>query len=130
MVKRSLQIQEQYQAQAKNAAISLGLTQKAIAIRVSCSRQPVSRFFNCKPVSYELFVEICTILKLDWQEITGTKSTDPKSTVDNAQQTEVDQSIDIDINNLVTLFCHSRQKSSKIHPNNRPNILSNPTHLF
>ncbi|MGB5713678.1 MAG: NACHT domain-containing protein, partial [Waterburya sp.] len=90
MAKRSLQIKEQYQAQAKNAAISLGLTQKAIATRLNCSRQPVSRFFNCKPVSYELFVEICKILKLDWQEITGTKNT-----VDNAQNTEVDQSIDI-----------------------------------
>jgi hypothetical protein len=28
----------------------------------------------------------------------------------------------------VTLFCHSKQKSSKIHPNNRPNILNNQTH--
>lgn len=30
----------------------------------------------------------------------------------------------------LALFCHSRQKNSKTHPNNRPNILSNQTHLF
>ena len=74
MGKRSLQVQTQYQQQVRDASISLGLTQKAIAARLNCSRQPVSKFFNCKPVSYQLFVEICTILKLDWQEIASLKT--------------------------------------------------------
>lgn len=78
---RSLQVQEQYQQKAKNAAISLGLTQKSIATRLGCSRQPVSKFLNCKSVSYELFVKICQILKLDWEEITGLKT----NKVDNTQ---------------------------------------------
>ena len=68
---RSLQLKEEYKDRAKNAAIDLGLNQKAIADRLGCTRQPVSRFFNCKPVSNEPFVGICQILKLDWQEITG-----------------------------------------------------------
>ncbi len=81
MGRRSLQVKEQYQQQVRNAAIDLGLTQKAIAARVNCSRQPVSKFFNCKPVDYQLFVEICQILKLEWQEVTGLKA----SSVSNAQ---------------------------------------------
>ena len=97
MVGKSLQIREEYRAQAKNAAISLGLNQKAIADRLGCTRQPVSRFFNCKPVSNQLFVEICQILKLDWQEVTGLQ-------IDNSQ-TEADSTIDIE-----TLVTQLRQE--------------------
>ncbi|MEL7409515.1 MAG: NACHT domain-containing NTPase [Cyanobacteria bacterium J06558_2] len=95
MAKRSLELLEQYRDKANNAKIALGLTQQAIANRLECSRQPVSRFFNCKPVSNELFVEICNLLKLDWQEITGkrvTNESDSKSLASSSQN----------INQLVT----------------------------
>ena len=81
MAGKSLQLKEEYRKKAKNAAIDLGLNQKAIAARLACTRQPVSRFFNCKPVSNELFVGICQILKLDWQEVTGLQ-TEADSTTD------------------------------------------------
>lgn len=70
MTMQSLRVQPRYQEKVKNEARSLGLTQKAIATRLNCSSQPVSRFFNCKPVSFEILEKICRILKLDWQEIT------------------------------------------------------------
>lgn len=94
---RSLQVQEQYQQKAKKAVISLGLTQKSIATRLNCSRQPVSKFFNCKPVSNELFVSICEILKLDWEEITGLKT----NRVDNTPLTEKPET-EVEIDRLVT----------------------------
>lgn len=70
MAMRSLKVEPKYQEKVKKAAKSMGLTQKAIAIRLNCSSQPVSRFFNGKPVSFEILEKICRILKLDWQEIT------------------------------------------------------------
>ena len=97
MGKRSLQVKAQFQEKANNARIGLGLTQKMISIRLECSRQPVSRFFNCKPVSYELFVGICKLLNLDWQEITGIKSSNAHLT----NQKETTNQSTIDINSLV-----------------------------
>ena len=82
MAGKSLQIKKEYQEKAKNAAIDLGLNQKAIATRLGCSRQPVSRFFNCKPVSNQLFVEICQILNLDWQEVTGLRKEEDRENGD------------------------------------------------
>ena len=54
---------------ARTALTSLGLTQELVMARVGCSRQPVSNFFNGNPVSRNIFVEICNILNLDWQQI-------------------------------------------------------------
>ena len=99
MGKRSLQVKAQFQEKANNARIGLGLTQKMISIRLECSRQPVSRFFNCKPVSYELFVVICKLLNLNWQEITGIQDRVGNAHLTN-QQEATNQPI-IDINSLV-----------------------------
>lgn len=74
MVKRSLKVSEQYYDRVRNALIDIGLTQKQLAIRLQFSRSTVSNFFNCKPIYKENFVEICKLLKLDWQEITGLKT--------------------------------------------------------
>ncbi|MEO1672940.1 MAG: NACHT domain-containing protein, partial [Cyanobacteria bacterium J06631_2] len=100
MHQRSLKLKKEYQEQARNAAISLGMNQTAIATRLGCSNQPVSRFFNCKPVSIDLFVGICEILKLDWQEITGINN----SSVSNNNSSDLEESDHppaIDTDNLV-----------------------------
>ena len=99
MGKRSLQVKAQFKEKANNARIGLGLTQKMIYIRLKCSRQPVSRFFNCKPVSYALFVEICKLLNLDWQEITGIQ--DRVGNVHLTNKQEATNQSTIDINSLV-----------------------------
>lgn len=71
MTARSLKVQPEYKEKVRNSLSSLGLTQKIIYQRLVCTRQPVSKFFNCKPVSYGIFTDICRILDLDWREITG-----------------------------------------------------------
>ena len=75
MVERSLIIQKQYLEKAKNAFISLGLSQEKLAQRLELSRGTVSKFLNGKPIYKENFVNICKILKLNWQEITGLNHT-------------------------------------------------------
>ena len=75
MAKRSLKIAEQYLKKAENAFITFGLTQNALAQRLNLSRSTVSNFLRGKPIYKENFVTICEILKLDWQEITGLKTT-------------------------------------------------------
>ncbi|MEM6614674.1 MAG: hypothetical protein AAF652_21020, partial [Cyanobacteria bacterium P01_C01_bin.72] len=92
MAEKSLQLAQGYREKAKNAAIDLGLKQKAIAIRLGCSRQPVSRFFNCKPVSNELFVGICGVLKLDWQEVTGLSTPENEADLGKVAQSADDSS--------------------------------------
>lgn len=45
------------------------LTQQLLADALDISRQPVSKFFNGKPVSRDYFVRICDKLNLEWQSI-------------------------------------------------------------
>ncbi|MGB5970291.1 MAG: NACHT domain-containing NTPase [Spirulinaceae cyanobacterium] len=71
MAKRSHQVLEAYIEVVKDARIRKNITQKAIAERLGCTRQPISKFFNGKAVDCELFVRICEILDVDWQEVTG-----------------------------------------------------------
>lgn len=54
---------------AKVSLIDKFITQKRLADALQISRQPVSRFFNRKPISKEIFVRICGKLHLDWKEI-------------------------------------------------------------
>ncbi|MEM9274404.1 MAG: NACHT domain-containing NTPase [Cyanobacteria bacterium P01_F01_bin.143] len=90
MVKRSLKISEQYREQVRNALIDIGLTQKNLSIRVQLSRSTVSNFFNSKPIYKENFVEICKLLKLDWQEITGLKAeTEENNNSNNLESNEI-----------------------------------------
>ncbi len=123
MGRRSLQVQTQYIKEVNNAFVSLGLTQAEFAeARLQLSRSTVSNFLRGKPVSKENFVRICQVLKLDWELITGlktssvgnanpTKSAENKDNLDNIagnliQQTQSDPqtpaSSPVDINTLVT----------------------------
>ncbi|WP_052056141.1 NACHT domain-containing protein [Myxosarcina sp. GI1] len=72
---KSLKASEQGIAKAKKAMTSSKLQQKDLIARIDCSRQPVSKFFNSKPISSELFVKICDSLNLDWEEIRENEQT-------------------------------------------------------
>ncbi len=56
--------------QAKKQFDYKGWTQEYLAIEVGVkTRQPIWRFFACKPIERYTFFEICASLDLDWQEI-------------------------------------------------------------
>ena len=67
---------------AKQALISKGWSQKNLIGFVCESRQPISKFFNGKSVSYNIFVGICEKLGLDWQNIADLPKSDLKINVD------------------------------------------------
>ena len=70
MVKRSLQASPSGIKQAKRAFALKGWTQENLAGEVNLkTRQPIWRFFTGKPVDRQVFLEICSILDLDWREI-------------------------------------------------------------
>jgi predicted NACHT family NTPase len=69
MVERSLRASPEGIKAAKTALIGLYPTQQKLADALEVTRQPISKFFNGKPVARDLFVRICEKLKLDWQAI-------------------------------------------------------------
>lgn len=70
MVKRSLQACPLGIQQAKRSFAIKGWTQENLAGEVNLkTRQPIWRFFTGKPVDRHIFMEICSILDLDWREV-------------------------------------------------------------
>lgn len=70
MVKRSLQASPSGIQQAKRAFALKGWTQENLAGEVNLkTRQPIWRFFTGKPVDRQVFLEICSILDLEWRDI-------------------------------------------------------------
>ena len=69
MVERSFRASPEGIKAAKTALIGLYPTQQKLADALEVTRQPISKFFNGKPVARDLFVRICEKLKLDWQAI-------------------------------------------------------------
>jgi predicted NACHT family NTPase len=70
MVKRSLRASLSGIQQAKRAFALKGWTQENLAGEVNLkTRQPIWRFFSGQPVDRQVFLAICSILDLDWREI-------------------------------------------------------------
>ena len=69
MSRRSLKASEQGIRLARNALIGKQLKQQDLVGHVCYSRQPISKFFNGKTVSNEIFVKICERLGLNWKDI-------------------------------------------------------------
>jgi predicted NACHT family NTPase len=70
MAKRSLYASAEGIRQARQAFHRKGWTQENLAEEVNVkTRQPVWRFFSGRPIERITFVEICSVLELDWQEI-------------------------------------------------------------
>ncbi len=70
MVRRSLQASNIGIQQAKRVFAHKGWTQENLAWEVGLkTRQPIWRFFSGRPVERHIFLEICSILELNWREI-------------------------------------------------------------
>ena len=70
MVKRSLKASPNGIQWAKRAFAIKGWTQENLAGEVNLkTRQPIWRFFTGQPVDRQIFMEICSILDLEWREI-------------------------------------------------------------
>ncbi|PSB07085.1 NTPase (NACHT family) [Pleurocapsa sp. CCALA 161] len=70
MAKRSLQASPEGVKQAKRAFNNKGWTQENLAGEVNLkTRQPVWRFFTGRPIERYTFIEICSILELNWRDI-------------------------------------------------------------
>lgn len=75
MVKRSLQATPSGIQEAKSAFALRGWTQENLAGEINLkTRQPIWRFFTGRPVERHTFLEICSILELDWREIAASPS--------------------------------------------------------
>ena len=70
MAKRSLQASQTGIQQAKRAFALKGWTQENLAGEVNLkTRQPIWRFFTGRPVDRYIFLEVCSVLELNWREI-------------------------------------------------------------
>jgi predicted NACHT family NTPase len=70
MANRSLKASAEGIKKARKAYNAEGLTQEALAEQVNLkTRQPVSKFFAGKPIDRHVFIEICTALDLNWEDI-------------------------------------------------------------
>jgi predicted NACHT family NTPase len=76
---------------AKTSLTGKRLSNQKLAKELGVSRQPVDNFFKGKPVSNDIFITICEKLDLDWEEITGQKSTDSLGSPEEASvSTDID----------------------------------------
>jgi predicted NACHT family NTPase len=105
MVERSLRTSPEGIKAAKTALIGFRLTQQKLADALDVTRQPISKFFNGKPVACDLFVRICERLQLDdWQAI---------AQKDDELEAEQNQNENFDIDALV------QEIREKVKPNIR-----------
>ncbi|BAZ69711.1 hypothetical protein NIES4106_44890 [Fischerella sp. NIES-4106] len=105
MVRRSLQASQIGIQQAKRTFARKGWTQENLAFEVGLkTRQPIWRFFSGRPVERHIFLEICSILELNWREIAA----DPPA--EFPDPLEVGQGNVLDIDVLVRQVRSQRQE--------------------
>ncbi|MBN3899099.1 MAG: NACHT domain-containing NTPase [Nostoc sp. NOS(2021)] len=93
MVKRSLQASLTGIQEAKRAFAHKGWTQDNLAGEVNLkTRQPIWRFFSGRPVERHTFIEICSVLSLNWREI----ATNPPAEFGELQEYTPPSVLDID----------------------------------
>lgn len=94
MAKRSLQASPTGIQQAKTAFALKGWTQENLAGEVNVkTRQPIWRFFTGRPVDRYIFLEVCSVLELDWREI----AIAPPAEFSNPGAIAAAQLLDIDV---------------------------------
>jgi predicted NACHT family NTPase len=70
MAKRSLYASEEGARLARKIFDRRGWTQEHLAAELDLrTRQPIWRFFTCRPIERYIFIELCAILDLNWWEI-------------------------------------------------------------
>ncbi|MCC5598713.1 NACHT domain-containing protein [Nostoc favosum] len=93
MVKRSLQGSLAGIQQAKKAFAHKGWTQENLAFEVNLkTRQPIWRFFSGRPVERHIFIEICSVLSLNWREIAA----NPPEEFPESKELDAAEFLDID----------------------------------
>ncbi|MHC5863072.1 MAG: NACHT domain-containing protein, partial [Nostoc sp.] len=91
MVKRSLEASLTGIQEAKRAFARKGWTQDNLAAEVNLkTRQSVWRFFSGRPVERHTFIEICSVLSLNWREIATNPPAEFLSPEEYAQPTVLD----------------------------------------
>ncbi len=71
MAKRSLRLSAEGVRKAKQSFAAKGWTQEYLAIEVGIkTRQPIWKFFAGEGIERFTFFEICTLLEIDWREVT------------------------------------------------------------
>ncbi len=89
MVKRSLQATPSGIQEARRAFALKGWTQGNLAGEINLkTRQPIWRFFTGRPVERHTFLEICSVLELDWQDIAEAPSVDLAETPETILEIE------------------------------------------
>jgi predicted NACHT family NTPase len=93
MVKRSLQGSVTGIEQAKKAFAHKGWTQENLAFEVNLkTRQPIWRFFSGRSVERHIFIELCSVLSLNWREIAA----NPPEEFPQSKELGVAEFLDID----------------------------------
>ncbi|MEH2435885.1 MAG: NACHT domain-containing NTPase [Nostoc sp.] len=93
MVKRSLQGSLAGIQQAKKAFAHKGWTQENLAFEVNLkTRQPIWRFFTGRPIERHIFIEICSLLSLNWREIAA----NPPEEFPESKELDAAEFLDID----------------------------------
>ncbi|NJN57116.1 MAG: hypothetical protein HC879_06230 [Leptolyngbyaceae cyanobacterium SL_5_9] len=101
MVKRSLRASLSGIHQAKRAFALKGWTQENLAGEVNLkTRQPIWRFFTGQPVDRQVFLSICSILDLDWREISENPLADFPAPEEIVETVSLD-TVSLDIDGLV-----------------------------
>lgn len=87
MAKRSLTATPTGAAKAKQAFQCIGWTQEYLAAQVGLqTRQPIWKFFTCKPIERHIFIDLCFQLDLDWQAIAGIPTAEELKATSTAQE--------------------------------------------
>ncbi|MFB2877522.1 tetratricopeptide repeat protein [Floridanema aerugineum] len=100
---RSLRVRVEYIDKVKLALKRNGFPRQIdLAEEINISKNTVNKFFNAKPIDHLNFIEICTKLCLDWQEIADlsdfTETTAEEAETQTAQQTV---SVTVEVNSNV-----------------------------
>lgn len=69
MSQRGIKASKEGIAKAEQALTRNSLNKSALARELGLTRQPVSKFFNGKPIERLNFEDICRMLGLEWREI-------------------------------------------------------------
>jgi predicted NACHT family NTPase len=92
MAKRSIQASITGIQQAKRAFSLTGWTQENLAGEVNLkTRQPIWRFFTGQPIDRQIFMEICSVLDLEWRAIALDPPNDFLAPEDRAVVLDIDQ---------------------------------------
>jgi adenylate kinase family enzyme len=94
MAKRSLQATQEGARIARKAFDRKGWTQENLASELELkTRQPIWRFFTCRPIERHIFVELCSVLDLNWWEIAEQP---PEPVIGSDERAAATQSLGLD----------------------------------